>query len=138
MDNQFFRVAEEVDWDLERQIEVLDGFFSGFGVSATLDDYLAEHGLALGLRFHRAPLRDRMLAFVHKIGAQGALTRVLQRTLREAAELAARERVAAAGAAQEAERAPMRPARPRRSLLGWLRRRPAVPPPARLDSSPPA
>lgn len=124
MYDQFMRVAEEVGWDLERQIDVLDEFFSGFGVSVRLDDYLAAHGLALGIRFHREALRDRLLDFVPVIGAQGALTRVLQRALRQAAETAARERAeAAAQAAAERKVAEAGAQVGRRSLLGWLRRR---------------
>jgi hypothetical protein len=124
MHSQFLQVADEEGWDLERQIALLDDFFSGFGASARVDDYLAAHGLGFSTRYHRAALRDRLLDLVSLLGAEGALTRMLQRELRHAAEAAARERAEAAAQAAAQRKLTEASSRvSRRSVLGWLRRR---------------
>lgn len=118
------RVAEELGWDLERQVQVLDDFVAGFGVSSRLDAWLAERGMGVHQRFNRSGLREAMLRFVHELGAAGAFSHYLQRELRAAAEAA---RAAAAEAAVLAAEPVPEP--PPRGLRGfWPFRRPARPP----------
>jgi len=133
MDNQFMRVAEELDWDVERQIAVLDDFVAGFGVSSRLDAWLAERGMSVHQRFRRGALRDAMLCFIQQLGAAGAFSHYLQRELRRAAE-AARQRAAEAEADIGAAALPAEPAppaaggAPARRWLPWPFRRPGRPP----------
>lgn len=119
MSDQFLRVAEELGWDLEQQIQVLDDFVAGFGVSSRLDAWLAERSLGVHQRFNRTGLRDGMLRFVDELGAAGAFSHYLQRELRQAAEAA----LAAAAAEQAAAAAPVAEALaaepPARRRWGW-------------------
>lgn len=106
MRDQFMRVAEELDWDVERQVQVLDDFVAGYGVSSRLDAWLAERGMGVHQRFRRAGLREAMLCFVQELGARGAFSHYLQRELRRAAE-AARQQAAAEAPAPEPAAAPV-------------------------------
>lgn len=132
MQNHFLGVAEEVGWDLERQIEVLEQFFRDYGVGSRLDDHLASYGLRPDLAFHRQALRDRMLAFVSVVRAEGALSRTLQRAMREVAVARALEKAreeAEAAAKREVVSARSERGPAKRSLFGWLwRRKPSVSP----------
>ena len=99
MEEQFYRVAEELGWDLEQQIAALDEFVRRFGAAGQLDDYLARQGLDGWHPRMRAATRNALVNFVGSLGgAQGHLGRYLQQRLREArqAEAAAREPLAVA------------------------------------------
>jgi len=90
VEEQFFRVAEELGWDMEQQIAALDEFVRRFGAAGQLDDYLARHGLDGRHPRLRAATRDALLGFVATLGgAQGHLGRYLQQRLREAQQAAA-------------------------------------------------
>lgn len=119
---QFDRVAEELGWDLDRQIDVLEGFFEDYGVGGRVEDFLRGRGLSPGIRFHRQALRDALLACVDAVGAHGALSHVLQRALNAAAQQAAQARAAEAAREAAAAKRDEAPRRTRR-LLGWIRRR---------------
>lgn len=85
MEEQFFRVAEDLGWDVEQQIAALDEFVGQFGAAGQLDDYLARQGLDGWHPRLRGATRDALLGFVGSLaGAQGHLGRYLQQRLREA------------------------------------------------------
>jgi len=124
---QFERVADDLGWDLDRQVDVLEGFFADYGVGGRMEDFLSGRGLRPGMRFHRQALRDALLSCVDALGAQGALSHVLQRAMAEAAREAARQRAAEAARETAAVKSRETPRR-RAQLLTWIRRRgrPAV------------
>ena len=85
MEEQFFRVAEELGWDVEQQIAVLEEFVGRFGAAGQLDDYLARRGLDGRHPRLRAATRDALLEFLATLGgAQGHVGRYLQGRLAEA------------------------------------------------------
>ncbi|RZU98659.1 hypothetical protein [Spiribacter vilamensis] len=101
MEQQFFLIADELGWTLGRQIEELDEFVRAYGAGGRMNAELAEIGLSLQQPLHRESLRDAMLRFIERLGAQGAFSHYLYGRLREgrearrAALAAERERVAA-------------------------------------------
>jgi hypothetical protein len=129
---QFMTIADELGWDVERQIEVLEEFVDGFGASGRLEDCLRMRGVNPARLAGTALLRDTVLDFVESLGCRGVFSHFLQRKLREAAEAA---RADVHGPAAEAPAAPRTDTRPprsapstdgkprRRGVLAWLRRR---------------
>lgn len=101
MQQQFLLIADELGWSLERQIDQLDEFVRVYGAGGRMNAELAEIGLSLQQRLHRESLRDAMLRFIERLGAQGAFSHYLYVRLREgrearqAAIVAERERIAA-------------------------------------------
>lgn len=100
MEQQFFLIADELGWTLERQIEQLDEFVCAYGAGGRMNAELGEIGLSLQQPLHRESLRDAMLRFIERLGAQGAFSHYLYARLREGREArraaleAERERVA--------------------------------------------
>ena len=98
---QFFLIADELGWTLERQIDQLDEFVHVYGAGGRMNAELAEIGLSLQQPLHRESLRDAMLRFIERLGAQGAFSHYLYgrlragREARRAAVAAERERIAA-------------------------------------------
>ena len=101
MQQQFFLIADELGWTLERQIDQLEEFVHVYGAGGRMNAELAEIGLSLQQPLHRQSLRDAMLRFIERLGAQGAFSHYLYVRLREgrearqAAMVAERERIAA-------------------------------------------
>lgn len=128
MEQQFFRIADELGWDIETQISHLDGFVAAYGAGGRLDAELAAVGLSLQQPLHRASLRDALLRFIERLGAPGAFSRFLQSELQRAR---AREAAAAAARAEGASPQPAAQApRPRSlgaRLAGWLPQRMRTP-----------
>lgn len=124
MFEQFERVAADLGWDVERQIEVLEDFTIGFGVGSRLEDYLRRQGLGAS---RRPPLvRDALLTFIDGLpGSRGAFSHYLQRKLRQAA--------LAAKTVPSTSQPPAPPAIPMPRAGRWMpvwlqsRRRPAAP-----------
>ncbi len=89
MQEQFLLIADELGWDLEAQIERLDEFVRVYGAAGRMDAELAEIGLSLRQRLHRESLRDAMLRFIARLGAQGAFSHYLHGQMRRAREAVA-------------------------------------------------
>ena len=124
MEQQFFRIADELGWDIETQISHLDGFIAAYGAGGRLDAKLAAVGLSLQQPLHRTSLRDALLRFIERLEASGAFSRFLQRELQCAR---AREAAAATARTDDVSPQPVAPtARPRTlgaRLAGWLPQR---------------
>ena len=107
MQQQFLLIADELGWTLERQIDQLDEFVHVYGAGGRMNAELSEIGLSLQQPLHRECLRDAILRFIERLGAQGAFSHYLYVKLREgrearqAALVAERERIAAEAAAND-------------------------------------
>ena len=105
MQQQFLLIADELGWTLEQQIDQLDEFVHVYGAGGRMNAELAQIGLSLQQPLHRESLRDAMLRFIERLGAQGAFSHYLYvrlhegREARRAAVAAERERIAAETAA---------------------------------------
>ncbi|MEX0386354.1 hypothetical protein [Spiribacter onubensis] len=100
MQEQFLLIADELGWDLEAQIERLDEFVRVYGAAGRMDAELAGIGLSVRQRLHRESLRDAMLNFIARLGAQGAFSHYLHGQMRRARE------AVAPGVASEPSRSP--------------------------------
>lgn len=109
---QFFLIADELDWGVEAQIDRLETFVRVYGAAGRMDAELAGIGLSLQQPLHRESLRDAILRFIDRLGAQGAFSHFLYKELRLARE---------AAAVKPAE--PPAPSVPARGGLGGLIRR---------------
>ena len=114
---QFLLIADELGWDLETQIDRLDEFVRVYGAAGRMDAELAEIGLSLRQRLHRESLRDAILRFITRLGAQGAFSHYLHGQMRRA-----REAVAPAATAESNRSLPATGTGERRGLRTAIRR----------------
>lgn len=114
VDEQFMRVAEDLGWDIGRQIAKLEEFAELFGMSAPLEEYLDRRGVTGSARRDLKLVRNVYLEFVESMGNRGAMNHFLRNEMRRAAE-------AARAAEQAARETPAVPPVPE-ARSGWLAR----------------
>ncbi|WP_018718178.1 hypothetical protein [Arhodomonas aquaeolei] len=114
VDEQFLRVAEELGWDINRQVAKLEAFAEIFGTSAPMEEYLDRRGVTGSARRDLKLVRNVYLEFVESIGNRGAMNHFLRNEMRLAAEAAR----AAEQAARETPAVPPVPA----ARTGWFAR----------------